>query len=70
MAGILQSGLSDAAKARGRQETRHLHALDLFQHLEHALGRVDEQALERLAQATAFKGVAAHEFTLSHDILQ
>ena len=44
----------------------HLDALDLFQHLEHTLGRLDEQALEGLAQATAFQGVATHAFAFSH----
>ncbi|WP_415805805.1 hypothetical protein, partial [Bordetella muralis] len=51
-------------------KAQELHALDFFQHLENTLGGVDEQALERLAQATAFQGVTTHTFALSHDDLR
>src|SRR5690606_19442990 len=40
-------------------KTKRSGALDLFQHLEYALGRAHEKALESLAQAPALEGVAA-----------
>src|SRR5690242_14102434 len=40
--------------------------LDLLQHLEDALGRADEHALERLRQATALECVAAGAAAFSH----
>jgi hypothetical protein len=43
-----------------------LHALDLFQHLENALGRIHEKTLERLAKAPALQGIAAHALTFGH----
>lgn len=41
-------------------------ALDLLQHLEHTLGRVDKKTLESLAQTTALERIATHTFTFSH----
>ncbi|WP_167382413.1 hypothetical protein [Bordetella genomosp. 6] len=62
------------AAGKGRRlftcKQRNLHALDLFQHLENALGRLHEKTLESLAQATAFQGVATHAFAFGHDDLQ
>ena len=49
------------------ERLRGLHALDLFQHLENALGSIDEKTLERLAQATAFQGVTTHALAFGHD---
>src|SRR5690606_22353335 len=47
-----------------------LGALYFFQHLENAFGRAHEKALECLAQATAFKGVATRTFDFCHDDLR
>jgi len=44
-----------------------LRAFDLLQHFKDALGRVDEQALEGFAQATALDGVATRAFDFCHD---
>src|SRR6185312_10230866 len=46
-------------------------ALDLLQHLEHALGSVDEKTLEGLAKAAALQRIAPGAFDFGHvDLLK
>jgi hypothetical protein len=42
-------------------------ALDLFEHLESALGSTGKHALENLGEATTLKRVATDAFTFGHD---
>src|SRR6476620_1821373 len=44
--------------------------LDRFQHLEDRARRANEKSLERLRQATALEGIAAHSFTFGHGALR
>jgi len=45
-------------------------AFDLFEHLEYALGRLDEKTLEGFAKATTLKRVATRTFDFCHNDLQ
>ncbi|WP_189615908.1 hypothetical protein [Pigmentiphaga litoralis] len=49
---------------------QQLSLLDLLEHLEDALRRANEQALEGLAEATALEGVATCALLFRHVVLQ
>ena len=50
----------------GAKPEAALRALDLFQHLEGALGSAGEHALEHLGKATTLERVAPDTFTFCH----